>query len=223
MLNRSIHLSLKFQLNLFEKPYNNPEDFPDLGSEKHIAENYNTAAEAITLLKNDENILPLKPGKKILVTGYAAHSINVLNGAWSRTFLGRDTQYNDPTKLSIYEAIKKEVGNTNVEFVEGSDYTEDINTALAVSKAKNADYIVVCIGEIPATEKPSDINELEVPEIQQELVKKLTVYNKPIILVMVQGRPRIIRDIEPLSDAIIMAYLPGEEGGRAVQMCCLDI
>ncbi|MFH6767258.1 glycoside hydrolase family 3 N-terminal domain-containing protein [Gaetbulibacter aquiaggeris] len=209
-------LRLKFQLNLFEKPYNNPEDFPDLGSEKHIAENYNTAAEAITLLKNDENILPLKPGKKILVTGYAAHSTNILNGAWSRTFLGRDTQYNDPTKLSIFDAIKKEVGDTNVEFVEGTDYTEDINTSSAASKAKKADYIVVCIGEIPATEKPSDINELEVPEIQQELVKKLAVYNKPIILVMVQGRPRIIRDIEPLSKAIVMAYLPGEEGGRAI-------
>lgn len=209
-------LRLKFQLNLFETPYNNPKDFPDLGSEKHIAENYNTAAEAITLLKNDANILPLKPGKKILVTGYAANSTNILNGAWSRTFLGRDTQYNDPTKLTILEAIKKEVGSTNVEFVEGTDYTEDINTTLAVSKVKNADYIVVCIGEIPATEKPSDINELQVPEIQQELVKKLAVYNKPIILVMVQGRPRIIRDIEPLSKAIVMAYLPGEEGGRAI-------
>ena len=209
-------LRLKFQLNLFEKPYNNPEDFPDLGSEKHIAENYKTAAEAITLLKNDENILPLKPDRKILVTGYAANSTNILNGAWSRTFLGRDTQYNDPTKLSILDAIKMEVGDRNVAFVEGTDYTEDINTALAVSKAKKADYIVVCIGEIPATEKPSDINELQVPEIQQELVKKLAVYNKPIILVMVQGRPRIIRDIEPLSKAIVMAYLPGEEGGRAV-------
>ncbi|HEY5686783.1 MAG TPA: glycoside hydrolase family 3 C-terminal domain-containing protein, partial [Yeosuana sp.] len=209
-------LRLKFQLNLFEKPYNNPEDFPDLGSEKHIAENYNTAAEAITLLKNNESVLPLKLGKKVLVTGYAAHSTNILNGAWSRTFLGRDTQYNDPTKLSIFDAIKKEVGDTNAEFVEGTDYTEDVNTSSAVSKAKKADYIVVCIGEIPATEKPSDINELQVPEIQQELVKKLADYNKPIILVMVQGRPRIIRDIEPLSKAIVMAYLPGEEGGRAV-------
>jgi beta-glucosidase len=209
-------LRLKFQLNLFEKPYNNPDDFPELGGEKHIEQNYLTASEAITLLKNNKNILPLKKDKKILVTGYAANSMNVLNGAWSRTFLGQDTVYNDPAKLTIFNAIEKEVGKENVEYAQGTAYTEDINTKEVVSKAKNADYIVVCIGEIPATEKPSDINELQVPEAQQELIKKLAVYNKPIILVMVQGRPRIIRDIEPLSDAIVMAYVPGQEGGRAI-------
>jgi beta-glucosidase len=209
-------LRLKFQLNLFEKPYNNPDDFPELGGEKHIEQNYLTASEAITLLKNNKNILPLKKDKKILVTGYAANSMNVLNGAWSRTFLGQDTVYNDPSKLTIFNAIEKEVGKENVEYAQGTAYTEDINTKEVVSKAKNADYIVVCIGEIPATEKPSDINELQVPEAQQELIKKLAVYNKPIILVMVQGRPRIIRDIEPLSDAIVMAYVPGQEGGRAI-------
>jgi beta-glucosidase len=209
-------LRLKFQLNLFEVPYNNPAEYPDFGSEKHIAVNYKTASEAITLLKNENAVLPLTKGNKILVTGYAANSINMLNGAWSRTFLGRDTMYNDPTKLTILAAIKKEVGANNVEFVKGTDYTEDINTDLAVSKAKTADYIVVCVGEIPATEKPSDINELELPLVQQELVKKLAKTGKPIILVMVQGRPRIIREIEPLAKGIVMAYLPGQEGGRAV-------
>jgi beta-glucosidase len=93
---------------------------------------------------------------------------------------------------------------------------EDINANEAVEKAKNVDYIVVCVGEIPASEKPSDINELELPKVQQELVKKLSKLGKPIILVMVQGRPRIIREIEPLVDAIVMAYLPGDEGGRAI-------
>jgi len=209
-------LRLKFELNLFEVPYNNPADFPDLGSEKHIAENYKMASEAITLLKNENKILPLKNNKKVLVTGYAANSINILNGAWSRTFLGRDTKYNDPSKLTILDAIKKEIGAKNVDYVEGTDYTEDINTNLAASKAKNADYIVVCVGEIPATEKPSDINELELPFVQQELVKKLAKTGKPIILVMVQGRPRIIREIEPLVDAVVMGYLPGQEGGRAI-------
>lgn len=209
-------LRLKFQLNLFETPYNNPADFPNVGSEKHIAENYKTAAEAITLLKNDKSVLPLKKGKKIMVTGYAANSMNVLNGAWSRTFLGQDPTYNDPSKLTILKAIEKEVGAENVTYVEGTNYTEDINTSLAVSKAKNADYIVVCVGELPATEKPSDINELALPKVQQELIQKLQVYKKPIILVMVQGRPRIIREVEPLSNAIVMGYLPGQEGGRAI-------
>ncbi|MFD1293323.1 glycoside hydrolase family 3 N-terminal domain-containing protein [Lutibacter holmesii] len=209
-------LRLKFQLNLFENPYSNPQDFPDLGSEKHIEENYNIASEAITLLKNENEILPLKKNKKILVTGYGANSMNLLNGAWSRTFLGQETKYNDPTKLTVLKAIEKEVGAENVTYVEGTNYTEDINTSKAVSKAKNADYIVVCVGELPASEKPSDINELDLPEAQQELVKKLAVYNKPIILVMLQGRPRIIREIEPLTNGIIMGYYPGQEGGRVI-------
>lgn len=209
-------LRLKFYLNLFETPYNNPNEYPDFGSEKHIAANYKTASEAITLLKNENAILPLSSNKKVLVTGYSANSINMLNGAWSRSFLGRDTTYNDPSKLTILDAIKKQVGTKNVDFVEGTDYLENINSDLAVSKAKKADYIVVCVGEIPASEKPSDINELELPKVQQELVKKLAKTGKPIILVMVQGRPRIIREIEPLANGILMAYLPGQEGGRAI-------
>ncbi|MBT8315993.1 MAG: beta-glucosidase [Lutibacter sp.] len=209
-------LRLKFQLNLFDVPYNNPSDFPKIGSEKHIAENYKTASEAITLLKNTTVVLPLNKKKKVLVTGYAANSINRLNGAWSRTFLGRDTLYNDHSKLTILEAIQKEIGSSNVEFAEGTSYLDDINTKLAIKKAKKVDYIVVCVGEIPATEKPSDINELDLPKVQQELVKKLSKTGKPIILVMVQGRPRIMREIEPLVDAVIMAYLPGQEGGKVI-------
>lgn len=209
-------LRLKYRLNLFDVPYSNPNDYPNFASEKFIEANYNSAAEAITLLKNNNNILPLPSDKKVLVTGYAAHSINVLNGAWSRTFLGRDTTYNDPSKLTILEAIKKQVGTSNVEFVEGTDYLEDINSDIAVKKAKEADYIVVCVGEIPATEKPSDINELDLPFAQQELVKKLAKTGKPIILILVEGRPRIIREIEPLVSAVVMAYLPGDEGARAI-------
>lgn len=209
-------LRLKFYLNLFEVPYNNPKNYTEFASEAHIEANYQTASEAVTLLKNNNFVLPLLSTKKVLVTGYSANSINILNGAWSRSFLGRETKFNDPSKLTILDAIKKQVGSTNVEFVEGTDYLDDINSEEAVSKAKNADYIIVCVGEIPASEKPSDINELELPKVQQELVNKLSKSGKPIILVMVQGRPRIIREIEPLVDAIVMAYLPGDEGGRAI-------
>ena len=209
-------LRLKFYLNLFEAPYNNPKNYTDFGSKKHINANYKTASEAITLLKNKDNILPLSSTKKVLLTGYSANSINILNGAWSRSFLGRDTIYNDPTKLTILDAITNQVHAKNIEFVQGTDYLEDINSNQVLKAAKKADYIIVCVGEIPASEKPSDINELDLPKVQQELIKKLSKINKPIILVMVQGRPRIIREVEPLVDAIVMAYLPGQEGGRAI-------
>lgn len=209
-------LRLKYYLNLFKVPYNNPKNFTEFGSEKHITVNYEAASEAITLLKNEEDILPLSKNTRVLVTGYSANSINVLNGAWSRSFLGRDTKFNDSTKLTILDAITNHIGLNNIEFVEGTDYLENVNSNAAVAKTKNVDCIIVCVGEIPATEKPSDINELELPKTQQELVKKLAKTGKPIILVMVQGRPRIIREIEPLVDAIVMAYLPGQEGGKAI-------
>ncbi|WP_298262258.1 glycoside hydrolase family 3 N-terminal domain-containing protein [uncultured Lutibacter sp.] len=209
-------LRLKFYLNLFENPYTNPKDYPNVGNEKHIKANYQIASESITLLKNKGNILPLTKASKIVVTGYASNSINILNGAWSRSFLGRDTTYNDSSKLTVVQAIEKHIGAANVTYVEGTDYLNDVNSNLAVSKAGNADIIIVCVGEIPASEKPSDINELELPRVQQELVEKLAKTGKPVILVMVQGRPRIIKDIEPLVDGILMAYLPGQEGGRAI-------
>jgi beta-glucosidase len=139
-----------------------------------------------------------------------------LNGAWSRTFLGQDTRFDDPSKLTIIDAIRKQAGDENVTYVQGTDYLKDINSDEAVIKAENVDYIVVCLGEMPATEKPSDINELPMPEAQQELVRKLSETGKPIILILVEGRPRIIKDIEPLAKGIVMAYLPGDEGGRAV-------
>jgi beta-glucosidase len=212
--NRRI-LRLKYMLNLFDEPYTSPSKYPKFGSAEFINDNFEIACEAITLLKND-SILPLKKGEKILVTGYSANSINVLNGAWSRSFLGRDTEFNDPSKQTILDAVRKMVGAENVTFVPGTDYLVDSNTNEAVAKAKDVDYIIACVGEIPASEKASDINELPLPDVQQNLVKMLAATGKPVILVMVQGRPRIIKDIEPLVKGIVMAYLPGDEGGRAI-------
>ena len=208
-------LLVKFKLGLFEKPYNDPSLFGDFGADEFAEDNYRAASECITLLKN-ENILPLLEECKILVTGVASNSMNYLNGAWSRTFQGTDTAFNDPAKLTILEAIINRAGRDNVKFVQGTGYEEDINTREAVRAAAGADYIITCLGELPATEKPSDIDELPLPQAQQNLVKELSKTGKPIILVLVEGRPRIIREIEPLVQAIILAYLPGDEGGRAV-------
>ncbi len=209
-------LRLKFYLNLFDVPYNNPKNYTAFADSESVEKNYRAAGEALTLLKNNNNILPIPGNKKLLVTGYAANSINVLNGAWSRSFLGQETTYNDLDKQTILEAVKAHAGAAATGYAEGTGYLEDINTDKAVSMARDADYIIVCVGEIPASEKASDINELDLPYAQQELVRKLAAAKKPVILVMVQGRPRIIREIEPLCDAILMAYLPGNEGGRAI-------
>jgi beta-glucosidase len=208
-------LLVKFKLGLFEKPYDDPGTFRDFGSDKFAEDNYKAATECITLLKNN-NVLPLPAGCKILVTGMAANSMNYINGAWSRTFQGVETAFNDPSKQTILDALLSWAGKDNVKYFEGTDYEEDINTREAVKAAAGADYIVVCLGEIPATEKPSDINELPLPQVQLNLVKELSKTGKPVILILVEGRPRIIRDIEPLVKGIILAYLPGDEGGRAV-------
>ncbi|MEM6261469.1 MAG: glycoside hydrolase family 3 N-terminal domain-containing protein [Bacteroidota bacterium] len=209
-------LGVKFALGLFEQTLHPVSEYPDFGSEAFTKSSYEAAVESMTLLKNEEDLLPISKDKKVLVTGVAGNSLNYLNGGWSRTWAGVDTTYNDPDKLTIYEALQDILGQANVSFVQGTGYTEEINIEQAVETAKEVDYVVVCVGEQPATEKPSDIDDLSLPQVQQDLVTALSRTGKPIILVMVQGRPRIIREIEPLCKAILMAYLPGNEGGRAI-------
>lgn len=209
-------LYVKFKAGLFEDPLFENHTYDKFASEESDSLNHLMASESITLLKNKEELLPLKKDIRVLVTGVAGNSINYLNGGWSRTWLGQETKYNDPDKLTILQAVRQKLGDDNVLFAQGTDYTEEISIPLAVRKAKQADVVIACVGEIPATEKPSDIDELDLPKVQQQLVKELAATGKPVVLVMVQGRPRIIRDIEPLSHAIIMAYLPGNEGGRAL-------
>ena len=208
-------LRIKIKNGLFKNPYNDPDSYKDFGSELFAEDNYKAASECITLLKN-EGILPLPKGSRILVTGVASNSMNYLNGGWSRTFQGQDTSFNDPAKLTILEALINKEGRGNVEFVQGTGYDDDINTIAAVRAANRADYIIACLGEYPAAEKPADIDELPFPSVQQNLVRELAATGKPVILVLVEGRPRIIREIEPLVKGIILAYLPGDEGGRAI-------
>ena len=208
-------LRVKFELNLFENPNTDYKDYPKYGSQEFAEESYKAAAEAITLLKN-EGVLPLEKQKKLLITGVAANSLNYLNGPWSRTWNGQDSKYNDEEKLTILEAIQEEIGASNVKYVAGTDYDKDINTAEAVKAARNADYVLVCLGEIPSTERPSDIKDLNLPEAQRNLVKKLKETGKPVILVLLEGRGRIIKDIVPLVDGVLLGYYPGHEGGRAI-------
>lgn len=209
-------LKVKFKLGLFEKPYTNPADYPLFGSDKFVEYSYDAAKESLTLLKNESDILPLSKNTKVLVTGPTANSINYLNGAWSRTWSGLGTEYNDEGKLSVLQAIENKMGSKNVFYSPGSGIDEVIEDENVFDLAQKSDVIIACLGENPATEKPSDINQLDLPEAQQQLIKKLSKTGKPIILVLVQGRPRIIREIEKLSKGVIMAYLPGQEGGKAI-------
>ncbi len=212
-------LFVKFKLNLFEKPYTDPENYPDFGSEKYAQKSYEAALETATLLKNQDEILPLEnKNSKILVTGPTAHALTALNGPWSRTWAGNDPTYNDPDKKTFFEAMKAVYGKDNVSYTPGTEYEGDFmeEKKHLNEKADEADIIFVCVGEEPLTEKPSDINELELPANQIEMIKHLHESGKPIVLVMLQGRPRIIREVEPISKAIIHAYWPGHEGGRAL-------
>lgn len=209
-------LRVKYELGLFENPLTDPSLYPDFGSQKHSLAAREAASESLTLLKNDPAILPLKKDQKVLVAGVAAHSLTTLNGAWSRTWSGQDTSYNDSGKATILEAIRDLIGSENTLYAQGSTYDALIDGDRAVMQAKKADCIVLCMGELPATEKPSDIEDLNMPEAQLELAKMLAATGKPMVLVLVQARPRIIRAIEPDADAILMAYLPGNEGGVAI-------
>ncbi|MBN1951771.1 MAG: glycoside hydrolase family 3 C-terminal domain-containing protein [Bacteroidales bacterium] len=208
-------LHLKFRAGLFDDPFFSDCEYPEFSSEAAAALSLDIATESLTLLKNEGDLLPLSD-VQVLVTGVAAHSLNYLNGGWSRTWSGQDTSYNDQGVPTIYEALQLQLGKDRVSYVPGTDYLTEIDIQKAVVQAQKADVIIACIGEMPATEKPSDIENLDLPEVQVRLVEELAKTGKPLILVMVQGRPRIIREIEPLAGAILMAYLPGNEGGRAI-------
>ena len=211
-------LWVKFKLGLFEKPYHTQEGLYDkFGSPAFAEASYQAAAESITLLKNEESMLPLSGKPKVLVTGPAAHTMTWLNGGWSRTWQGDDPQYLDREgKQTILEAVREQLGFGQVKFVPGTTMNELQEIEKAVSAASDVDLVIACLGEAPYTEKPGDLNDLHLPEAQRTLVKRLADTGKPIVLVLVEGRPRVINDIEPLADAILMAYLPGNEGGRAI-------
>ncbi len=209
-------LFVKYKSGIFDDVMFEKHSYKKFASKEFDSLNLHIARESITLLKNSSEILPLAKNKKILVAGVAGNSLNYLNNGWSRTWLGEDTAYNDTEKFTILEAVKAEIGSNNVLYSQGTDYLNEIDIDDALKKANQVDYIIACVGEKPATEVPSNIEDLELPESQLKLVRKLAETGKPVILVMTQGRPRIIRKIEPLVQAVIMAYVPGNEGGIAI-------
>jgi len=207
-------LELKKQLGLFEQPFTPATtDYKKFGSDEFAEASKNMAQESITLLKNKNQVLPLKAETKIFITGPAANSMTWLNGAWTRTWQGVDTIWNDQTKYTIRDAFAGATSNyINADVILTAQGYDRIITA-----AKASDVIMVCLGEIPSTEKVGDIDALTLPANQQQIISMLSGLGKPIILVLVENRPLIVNDIEPLCDAIIMAYEPGDYGALALE------
>lgn len=217
-------LRLKYRLGLFETPNTPLENYPDFACEEFAKVATCAAEESQILLKNVDGILPLKKGLKLLVTGPNANSMRCLNGGWSYTWQGHLADRYAQDYNTIYEAICNKFGASNVILEQGvtyvpeGSYTEENAPEIekAVRAAAKADVIIACIGENSYCETPGNLNDLALSENQRNLVKALHKTGKPIVLILNEGRPRLINDIEPMADAVIDILLPGNYGGDAL-------
>ncbi len=217
-------LRLKFRLGLFEKPYNDLKDYPKFGSKEFADVALQAAEESIVLLKNTDNILPLARDKKLLLTGPNANSMRTLNGGWSYSWQGDKADECAGDYNTILEAFTNKFGAENiiyeagVTYKQGGQWWEENAPEIekAVAAAQDADIIVACIGENSYCETPGNLTNLFLSANQLNLVKELAKTGKPIILVLSEGRPRIIAEIEPLAEAVVDIMLPGNYGGDAL-------
>jgi beta-glucosidase len=211
-------LKMKFELNLFQTTVANLKDYPKFGSQEFIDVAYNAAAESITLLKNNNAILPLNKKEKVLLTGPTANSMKYLNGGWSYNWQGENSDTYAADKMTILEALQSKIGKENVLYTQGADLAtfDDAEIAKTVAMAKGVSKIILCLGEKNYTETPGDISNLYITPSQSKLALALSKLNIPIVLVLNEGRPRLISDFEDITSAIVQCYLPGNEGARAL-------
>lgn len=217
-------LRMKYRLDLFKNPTQKLKNYPKFGGEEFAKLALEGATESMVLLKNEGNILPLQHGKKILLTGPNANQMRCLDGGWSYTWQGHRADEFAGKYNTIYEAFCKEYGKENVILNQGVTYNEkgkyweenEPQIQGAVAAAKDADVIVACIGENSYTETPGNLTDLWLSENQRNLVKALAQTGKPVILVLNEGRPRLIADIEPLAQGIVNILIPGNMGGDAL-------
>lgn len=217
-------LRMKYRLDLFKNPTQKLKNYPKFGGEEFAKLALEGAIESMVLLKNEGNILPLQHGKKILLTGPNANQMRCLDGGWSYTWQGHRADEFAGKYNTIYEAFCNEYGKENVILNQGVTYNEkgkyweenEPQIQGAVAAAKDADVIVACIGENSYTETPGNLTDLWISENQRNLVKALAQTGKPVILVLNEGRPRLIADIEPLAQGIIDILIPGNMGGDAL-------
>ena len=222
-------LRMKYRLDLFKNPTQKLKNYPKFGGKEFAKLALEGATESMVLLKNEKlqegnPVLPLTKGKKILLTGPNANQMRCLNGGWSYTWQGHRTDEFAGKYNTIYEAFCNEYGKENVILNQGVTYNEkgkyweenEPQIQGAVDAAKNVDVIVACIGENSYTETPGNLTDLWLSENQRNLVKALAQTGKPVILVLNEGRPRLIADIEPLAQGIIDILIPGNMGGDAL-------
>ena len=217
-------LRMKYRLDLFKNPTQKLKNYPKFGGEEFAKLALEGATESMVLLKNEGNILPLQHGKKILLTGPNANQMRCLDGGWSYTWQGHRADEFAGKYNTIYEAFCNEYGKENVILNQGVTYNEkgkyweenEPQIQGAVDAAKDVDIIVACIGENSYTETPGNLTDLWLSENQRNLVKELAKTGKPVVLVLNEGRPRLIADIEPLAQGIIDILIPGNMGGDAL-------
>lgn len=210
-------LQLKAEVGLLQNPYVETEAAGQFGKPEYQQVAVAAAEEAITLLKNEPAVLPLAKTARVLVTGPAAKSISALHGCWSFTWQGTDESVYPKGTLTIAEAIKQKVGADKVAVHQGVDFNgKDVDAKAAVAAAAKADVVVLCLGEDAYAETPGDINDLNLPSGQLEFAKQLYAVGKPVVLVLVEGRGRVIREIEPEAKGILLAYWPGAGGAQAI-------
>lgn len=217
-------IRLKYRLGLFDNPTWDVSGYDRFGCEEFVAQAREAAIESEVLLKN-EGILPLKKGARILVTGPCGNSMRTLNGGWSYTWQGTEASVYTEKFNTIYEALANKFGASNVRFVPGIEFDEtrfawqvekNVNISAAAAAARSADVVVACLGENSYCETPGNIDDLNLSANQKDLLRAVATTGKPVVLVLNEGRPRIIGDVEPLAKAVVDVMLPGNYGGDAL-------
>lgn len=224
-------LRVKFELGLFEKPIADPALKSKLGSPEARQASLQAARESITLLKNSNNVLPLAKNKKVLVTGPTADSLISLNNGWTYVWQGSEESLYPKDRLTIRQAVEAKVGAANMTYVPGTKISRpagspsnstptnvetEVDIPAAVAAAKNADVVVLCLGEGSYTETPGNIPDLSLGEPQRKLAEAIQATGTPVVLVLIEGRPRTLFRIADTAQAVLLAYNPGNEGGQAV-------
>ncbi|HYJ46759.1 MAG TPA: glycoside hydrolase family 3 C-terminal domain-containing protein, partial [Pyrinomonadaceae bacterium] len=222
-------LRVKMELGLFENPMPDPSLKANFGTNQSRGVSLEAARESMTLLKNENNLLPLSKNRKVLVTGPTAHSLVPLNNGWTYVWQGSEESLYPQDRPTILQAIEGKAGK-NVTFVPGTlikhgqgpanstptDIDEEVDIPAAVRAARGVDVVVLCLGEGSYAETPGNITDLTLSDVQLRLAEAIEATGKPVVIVLVEGRPRIINRIADGAQAILMAYNPGNEGGTAV-------